>query len=142
GAQALTYRDLDNIANRLAHRLIGHGAGPGTNVALVSGRSASAVTAMLAILKSGAAYLAVDPALPDERIRFMLADTPPVVVLTAAAQRHRLTGMSATVLDIDDPAPDQPATAPPPPRSDDIAYVIYTSGTTGTPKAVAVTHAN
>ncbi|PEG38132.1 non-ribosomal peptide synthetase, partial [Mycolicibacterium duvalii] len=143
GAQALTYRDLDNIANRLAHRLIGHGARPGRCVALLFDRCAEAIVAMLAVLKTGAAYLPIDPAHPDERVRFMLDDLAPVVAVTTSNLRCRLTAPGLTVVDVDGVLrEDHPACAVSVAGPDDIAYVIYTSGTTGTPKAVAVTHAN
>ena len=74
-----TYRELDEDSNRLAHLLTGHGVRPGECVALLTGRNADAVVAMLAVLKTGAAYLAIDPALPDARIAFMLTDAAPSV---------------------------------------------------------------
>ena len=102
-----------------------------------------AVVAMLAVLKTGAAYLAIDPGLPAARIEFMLADAAPIAVITTAGLRSRLDGRDVAVIDIDDPAVEaQPGTALPAPCPDDIAYLIYTSGTTGTPKGVAVTHRN
>ena len=143
GGLSLTYRDLDAAANRLGHLLSGHGAGPGATVALLLDRSAQAVGAMLAVLKTGAAYLAIDPALPDTRIGFLLTDATPIAVITTAALQPRLDRYDLTVIDVDDPAiDDQPATALPAPSPDEIAYLIYTSGTTGTPKGVAVTHHN
>ncbi|OBG81202.1 non-ribosomal peptide synthetase [Mycobacterium sp. E802] len=141
--RSLTYRDLDESANRLAHLLIGRGAGPGRNVAVFLERSAEAIVAMLAVLKTGAAYLAIDPALPAARIEFMLADAVPVVAVTSAALAARLDGHPVRVVDITRAAvADQPDTAPPNPAPGDIAYLIYTSGTTGVPKGVAVTHHN
>ncbi len=115
-----------------------------TRVALLLERSAQAVVAMLAVLKTGAAYLAIDPALPDgadrihaRRRRADRRDHHHGVV------RRGWTSAICTVIDIDDPAVDtQPSTALPAPAPDDIAYLIYTSGTTGTPKGVAVTHHN
>ncbi|WP_244168576.1 non-ribosomal peptide synthetase [Mycobacterium malmoense] len=141
--RSLTYRELDEAANRLAHLLAERGAGPGTFVALLFSRSADAIVAMLAVLKSGAAYLPIDPGLPDARIRFMIADASPIVALTTAELRPRLDGSALTVIDVHDPSVTaRPATAPPAPAPEDIAYLIYTSGTTGAPKAVAVTHQN
>ena len=75
-----TYRELDEAANRLAHLLAGQGVGPGQCVALLFSRSAEAIVAILAVLKTGAAYLPIDPALPTARIEFMLADAAPVAV--------------------------------------------------------------
>nr|WP_231997158.1 non-ribosomal peptide synthetase [Mycobacterium sp. 1245111.1] len=143
GSTSLTYRELDEAANRLAHLLSGHGVGRGSCVALMLERSAQAVVAMLAVLKTGAAYLAIDAALPDARIAFMLDDAAPIAAITNAGSRGRLHGRDLLLIDIDDPAVGhQPDTAPPVPDPDDIAYLIYTSGTTGTPKGVAVTHHN
>ncbi|OBG17976.1 non-ribosomal peptide synthetase [Mycolicibacterium celeriflavum] len=136
-----TYRELDEAANRLAHLLAGHGAGPGECVALLLPRSGEAVVAMLGVLKAGAAYVPMDPAHPDARIGFVLDDAAPMVVLSTAQLRARVEGRGLAVIDIDDLG-DAPATALAAPGADDIAYVIYTSGTTGVPKGVAVPHAN
>ena len=141
--RSLTYRDLDEASNQLAHLMSGYGAGPGGCVALLLERSADAVIAMLAVLKTGAAYLAIDPALPDERIGFMVTDAAPMAVITTAGLRSRLAGCDLAVIDIHDPRmAAQPCTALPAPAADDIAYLIYTSGTTGVPKGVAITHHN
>ena len=126
---------------------LGYGVGPGACVALLLERSAQAVVAMLAALKTGAAYLAIDPALPAARMQFMLDDAAPIAVVTTAGLRSRLDGCDLAVIDITDVEASvvetQPAsTALPAPAPDDIAYLIYTSGTTGTPKGVAVTHRN
>ncbi|SIK75043.1 Probable peptide synthetase NRP [Mycobacteroides abscessus subsp. abscessus] len=141
--QSMTYRELDEAANRLSHLLAGAGAGPGQFVALFFPRSAEAIVAILAVLKSGAAYLPIDPALPTTRIEFMLTDAAPVAAVTTAVLAHRLHGLGVPVLDVDDPAVcTQPCTAPPPPSPEDLAHLIYTSGTTGVPKGVAVTQRN
>ncbi|MEB4212376.1 non-ribosomal peptide synthetase, partial [Mycobacterium sp. 94-17] len=140
---SVTYRELDEASNRLAHRLAGVGAGPGKTVALLFSRSAEAIAAMLAVLKTGAAYLPIDPASPDTRIGFMLDDAGPVVAVTTAELTDRLAGHGVPVIDVNDPAIDtEAATALPAPNPGDIAYLIYTSGTTGVPKGVAVTHRN
>jgi amino acid adenylation domain-containing protein len=142
GERSLSYRELDEAANRLAHMLVRHGAGPGQCVALLFSRSAEAIVAILAVLKTGAAYLPIDPALPAARIGFMLADAAPIAAITTAGLRSRLDG-HLLVLDVNDPAVDtQPSTALPAPSPGDIAYLIYTSGTTGFPKGVAVNHHN
>ncbi|EUA76198.1 AMP-binding enzyme family protein [Mycobacterium xenopi 4042] len=128
----MTYRELDEAANRLAHLLVGYGAGPGQCVGLLLERSIQAVVAMVAVLKSGAAYLAIDPALPDARIDFMLADAGPVAVLTTTGLADRLDGHEVAVIDIDDPAVEtQPGTALPGPVPADLAYLIYTSAPRG-----------
>src|SRR5246127_5448031 len=138
-----TYREVEATANRLAHLLADRGAGPGGCVALLVERSVEAVVAMLAVLKTGAAYLPIDPGHPRERIGFMLADAAPIAVITTTGLRPRLDGFDVVVIDVNDPAVDtQPSTALPAPGPDDIAYLIYTSGTTGVPKGVAITHGN
>ena len=132
---SLTYRELEEAANRLAQLLAGHGAGPGACVALLVERSARAVVAILAVLKTGAAYLPIDPALPDARIEFMVADAAPITAITTTGLRARLDGCGLPVIDINDPAVDtQPSIALPAPAPDEIAYLIYTSGTTGPPR--------
>ena len=96
-AQAMTYRELDEAANRLAHLLAGQGAGAGECVALLFSRSAEAIVAILAVLKTGAAYLPIDPAYPDARIGFMVGDAAPIAAITTAglavaARRVRAAG--------------------------------------------------
>ncbi|WP_221046697.1 non-ribosomal peptide synthetase, partial [Mycobacterium senriense] len=141
--RSMTYWELEEAANRLAHLLIGHGVGAGQRVALLLERSSSAIVAMLAVLKTGAAYLAIDPALPAARIGFMLTDAAPIAAITSAELRPRLDGHDVVVIDVNDEAVEaQPSTAVSVPAPDDIAYLIYTSGTTGVPKGVAVTHRN
>ncbi|OBH58687.1 hypothetical protein A5686_23570 [Mycobacterium sp. E2479] len=141
--RSMTYRELDEAANRLAHLLAAQGAGPDESVALLFSRSAEAIVSIAAVLKTGAAYVPIDPGHPDERISFMLADAGPVVAVTGADLRSRLERHGLPVIDVNDPVVDaQPSTALPEPAVDDIAYVIYTSGTTGLPKGVAVTHGN
>ncbi|MEE3063103.1 MAG: amino acid adenylation domain-containing protein [Actinomycetota bacterium] len=141
--RSTTYRELDEAANRLAHLLVSEGVGPGHVVALQFSRSADAIIAILAVLKTGAAYLPIDPALPAARTEFMLADAAPTAAVTTADLRSRLDGQDLVVIDVADPRiAAQPSTALPMPDPDNLAHVIYTSGTTGTPKGVAVTHHN
>ena len=98
-------------------------------------RSAEAIVAMLAMLKTGAAYLAIDPALPDARIEFLLTDAAPVAAITTAGLRPRLDGHNLPVIDVNDPRSTASPTTPlPAPAPDDVAYLIYTSGTTGVPE--------
>ena len=104
--RSLTYRELDEASNRLAHLLAGHGAGPGRCVGLLLSRSAEAITAIVAVLKTGAAYLPIDPALPAARIGFMLDDAAPVAVITTADLADRLDGHDVVVIDVNDPAVD------------------------------------
>jgi amino acid adenylation domain-containing protein/non-ribosomal peptide synthase protein (TIGR01720 family) len=141
--RSLTYRELEEAANRSARLLAGQGVGPGQRVALLLSRSAAAITAILAVLKTGAAYVPIDPAVPAARMQFMLDDAAPVAAITTTELRPRLDGCDLLVIDINDPAIDgQPDTALPAPSPQGIAYLIYTSGTTGVPKGVAITHHN
>ncbi|OBF13598.1 hypothetical protein A5727_16090 [Mycobacterium sp. ACS4331] len=141
--RSLTYRELDEASNRLAHALVEHGAGPGEHVVLLMNRSADAIVAILGALKTGAAYVPIDPAHPDTRIGFVLDDAAPVAAITSSELRHRLEGHDLPTVVVDDHRiGEQPTTALPAPAGDDIAYLIYTSGTTGNPKGVAITHAN
>jgi glycopeptidolipid biosynthesis protein len=143
GDRSMTYRELDEASNRLAHLLVDHGVGAGGCVALLSSRSAEAIVAILAVLKTGAAYLPIDPGLPAARLQFMVADATPVAALTTSGLADRFDGCELPVIDVNDPRiDDQPSTALPFPSPDDIAHIIYTSGTTGVPKGVAVTHHN
>ncbi len=141
--RSVTYGELDEAANRLAHLLAAKGAGPGQRVALLLPRTDEAIAAILAVLKTGAAYLPIDPAHPDARIEFVLGDAAPVAAITTADLRSRLEPFDVPVIDINDSAVDrQEGDALAGATADDIAYVIYTSGTTGAPKGVAVTHRN
>ncbi|MEU5741197.1 amino acid adenylation domain-containing protein, partial [Streptomyces tendae] len=127
--ESLTYRELDARSNRLAHWLIDRGARPESLVAVTLPRTVDLVVALLAVLKSGAAYVPVDPDHPQARIDHILSDARPVLVLDAA-----LLAEAASAGHVES----APAVRVAP---DSIAYVIYTSGSTGTPKGVAVSHA-
>ncbi|MGA5541921.1 amino acid adenylation domain-containing protein [Mycobacterium sp. NPDC051198] len=141
--RAMTYRELDEASNRLSHFLVSHGAGPGQCVVLFFNRCAEAVVSILAVLKAGAAYLPIEPAVPDARVQFMISDAAPVAAMTTAGLSQRLEGAGLVVVDVDDPRVDgYPVTALPAPEPDDLAYIMYTSGTTGVPKGVAITHGN
>ncbi|WP_156753001.1 AMP-binding protein, partial [Mycobacterium sp. 1245801.1] len=139
----LTYRGLDDASTGLAQLMLERGVGTGSVVGLLCPRSIEAITAMLAVLKTGAAYLPIDPAHPDARSGFVLADAAPILVLTTAGLAERLDGHDVAFIILDDVAVGfERAAALPAPRPDDVAYLIYTSGTTGVPKGVAVTHRN
>ncbi|MEG8279144.1 amino acid adenylation domain-containing protein, partial [Streptomyces sp. AHA2] len=141
----LSYGELNERANRLAHELLGRGVGPEDVVALALPRSAELVVAVLAVLKAGAAYLPVDPAYPAARVAHMVADAGPALVLTTTGHRASVETASRTPvllldrLDVTDQCADNPVTALAPEHP---AYVIYTSGSTGRPKGVVVAHRN
>ncbi|MFJ8495446.1 non-ribosomal peptide synthase/polyketide synthase [Streptomyces sp. NPDC094038] len=141
GSTGLTYAELDARANRLARRLIELGAGPERFVGVLLPTSELVPVTLLAVLKSGAAYLPLDPGLPAERIAFMLADIAPVAVVTTPDRTEQLGGIPAVLPD--DPAvAARPATAVTgvPALPGHAAFVIFTSGSTGRPKAVVVEH--
>ncbi|MGJ5892712.1 amino acid adenylation domain-containing protein [Streptomyces niveiscabiei] len=118
GETALTYRELAERSDRLARVLAGRGVGAESRVGLSLGRSADLIVAMLGVLKAGAAYVPVNPALPQERVRHVLADA----------------GVELVLGDIAGPEGELPE-----PSADSLAYVMFTSGSTGRPKGVAVT---
>lgn len=146
GSLSLTYREVEERSNQLAHHLLGLGAGPAQLVGLAVERGPDMLVGALAIWKTGAAYVPFDPAYPAERLAYMLDDSGVRVLLTERALRDRLPVSDATevALDGDGPAIAQQPSSPTgiTVKSDDLAYVIYTSGSTGRPKGVAVTHAN
>ncbi|WP_158839338.1 non-ribosomal peptide synthase/polyketide synthase [Saccharothrix deserti] len=125
----LTYRELDERANRLAHHLIGVGAGPESLVALRFPRSLDLVVAVLGVLKAGAAYLPLDVSYPADRVSYMIGDSQPTTTLDSLPDLSDRSGLPVD-------APDVPL------RPDNAAYVIYTSGSTGRPKGVVVPHSN
>jgi amino acid adenylation domain-containing protein/non-ribosomal peptide synthase protein (TIGR01720 family) len=144
GGRALCYRDLDGDANRLARLLHRRGAGKGARVGVCLERSIETVIGLLGVLKAGAAYVALDPALPVERLAFALQDSGATMLLTQQKLAPRLAGLTLPVLQIDadraaiDEESDAAlASSPAPP---DPAYVIYTSGSTGRPKGVELLH--
>ncbi|MER6401860.1 amino acid adenylation domain-containing protein, partial [Kitasatospora sp. NPDC001603] len=144
GDQSLTYAELDERANRIAHHLIALGAGPERIVGLSLERGPDLIPALLGILKSGAAYLPLDPANPADRLAYMLADAKADLLVThSALDELEFTG---TRVFVDTHAAEinaRPATAPVTGvRPDNLIYVIYTSGSTGLPKGVSLTHAN
>ncbi|MEJ5904810.1 amino acid adenylation domain-containing protein, partial [Pseudomonas kermanshahensis] len=141
----LSYRQLDEQANRLAHHLIGLGVKPDDRVAICVERGLSMVVGLLAILKAGGAYVPVDPGYPAERIRHMLSDSAPLAVLAHSATREVVHGTPVQLIDLDQPCWEaQPISNPRVAalNASHLAYVIYTSGSTGQPKGVMVEHRN
>jgi amino acid adenylation domain-containing protein len=147
----VSYGQLNARANQLARLLIHRGAGPERAVALAMPRSTGMVAAILAVLKTGAACLPVDPAFPEERIRHMLTDADPVCVLTTAETAGRLPAAAPPRLVLDAPGTVEDLSARPDGDITDTerrthlraahpAYIIYTSGSTGRPKGVVLTY--
>ncbi|MBG6090549.1 amino acid adenylation domain-containing protein [Actinomadura viridis] len=138
----LTYRELDTGSDRLARHLRDRGAGPEKVVGLLLPRGPEQITAMLAVLKAGGAYLPLDPAHPDERIAFQLDDARAVLAVTDDALAGRLPAAIPAVRIGAGELPDPSGTGLEPGHAGDLCYVIYTSGSTGRPKGVEVTHAS
>ena len=145
----LTYGELNSLAEKLATELRPRGAGPEVIVGLCVPRSPATLVAALAIFKTGAAYLPLDPSEPESRLNFMFGDAGVSVVVTERSLREKLSGASRQVIALDkmgrlaeaangDKSAGQKAGAAAGPKT--LAYVIYTSGSTGTPKGVEVAH--
>ncbi|MBD2818699.1 AMP-binding protein [Streptomyces parvulus] len=149
----LTYAELDAAANRLARRLVELGVGPERPVAVAVPRRTELVVGMLAVLKAGGAYVPIDPEYPPDRVRYMIEDSDPALVLTTSDVDARIREESGGPLTfvMDDPGTgrslarhsgigltDADRSGPLLPGHP--AYIIYTSGTTGRPKGVVVEH--
>ena len=144
GDQRLTYAQLDTRANRLARHLLAHGGGPGVLVGLCMERSTEMLVALLGILKSGSAYVPLDPAFPAQRLEYIGRDAGVQLVVSRSDLLGRLGGTTAdmVLLDRDAALIDANEDARPnlPCSPDALAYVIYTSGSTGQPKGVMIEH--
>jgi amino acid adenylation domain-containing protein len=138
---ALSYRELDQKANQLAHHLIGLGIGHEDQVGVLVERSNGLVVAFLAILKAGASYLPIHEAYPADRRQWVVDHAGAAVLLVDEAMRAAGVPTGVPVVSVDDPAlAEEPAVDPEVPiHPDQLAYVIHTSGSTGQPKGVAVT---
>jgi len=148
--RSLSYGELNEKANRLAHYLVEQGVRPDTLVGLCVERSLEMVVGIVGILKAGGAYVPLDPALPQERLDYMITDSCPAVVLTQGKLAKLFAGLDTNipVITLEDTSAwkDQPATNLQPASlgllPEHLAYVIYTSGSTGKPKGVAIEHRN
>nr|WP_249798555.1 amino acid adenylation domain-containing protein [Bradyrhizobium zhengyangense] len=144
GERRLSYRDLNERANSVAHYLRKRGVGPNTLVGVCFERSPELVVALLAVWKAGGAYVPLDPAYPKERLSFMIEDANPLVLLTQKGCLSLLsTPADKTIcLDVDSPilsgeSKSNPSSATAP---SNLAYVMYTSGSTGRPKGAMILH--
>nr|WP_279632418.1 AMP-binding protein [Bacillus amyloliquefaciens] len=143
GTQQISYSQLNERANRLARTLHKNGLGPGKRAAILANRSIEAIVSVLAVMKSGGAYIPVDSHYPEERIRYLLKDSAASVLMVQSEYKElasQLTDHNLFLIQLDhEDQYDicakniQPSASP-----DDTAYIIYTSGTTGTPKGVEV----
>ncbi|MFC5720678.1 Pls/PosA family non-ribosomal peptide synthetase [Streptomyces gamaensis] len=142
----LTYAELERRANRLAHLLRRRGVREGSTVGILLERSPHTYTALLGVLKAGAAYVPLDPAFPADRVAFIASDAGLTTLVSTGTLRERTRDAHCPVLELDaldSELARQSAARPAPPRDPaSLCYIIYTSGTTGRPKGVAVSHAN
>jgi amino acid adenylation domain-containing protein len=144
GGEQLSYRELQEHANRLANRLRAMGVGPGVLAALCLHRSVDMLVAVLAVLTAGGAYVPLDPEYPSERLGYMLSDSGAVALVTEESLLNLLPPLSLPSICLDRDrssllmeSSNPPATGASP---NHLAYVIYTSGSTGKPKGVEVAH--
>ncbi|MFD4395262.1 amino acid adenylation domain-containing protein [Kitasatospora sp. NPDC058478] len=145
GGERITFAELDERANRLAHHLADRGVGPEVPVAVCLRRGPGLITALLAVLKAGGVYTPLDPAAPAERLRLLVEDVKPRVVIADEAASTTLALPADVALVVPERERDaiaaRPATAPDPDLAPEhAAYVIHTSGSTGKPKGVLVEH--
>ncbi|HVH13707.1 MAG TPA: amino acid adenylation domain-containing protein, partial [Longimicrobium sp.] len=145
GSLRLTYAELNARANRLAHHLRARGVGPDARVAISLERGPEMVVALLAVLKAGGAYVPLDPDYPEQRLRWMLEDSAPTLLLTTGALAPRFADAGMPLADLADDAAWAGAETNPERgdlRPEHPAYVIYTSGSTGRPKGAMIQHRN
>jgi amino acid adenylation domain-containing protein len=145
-SESLSYRDLNERANQLAHYLMKLGVGPENRVGVCLERGMEMIEAMLAVLKAGAAYVPLDPKYPAERLTYMLEDSQTKVLLTETRLLKHLEPFAGTLVEMDSQCAEIAAMNSENPginlASDNLAYVIYTSGSTGKPKGVAICHSS
>jgi len=141
----ITYQELNQKVNQLAHYLHNFGIRPGGKVGVAINRSIEMIVALLAVLKSGAAYIPLDPSYPQERLTYIIKDSSPAIILTNASIKKNLQTYGEKILALDtewgeisnmsaENLPDSRV------ATNDLAYIIYTSGSTGEPKGVMVEH--
>ena len=143
--RTLTYEELFQRSNQVGHRLQQLGATPNQLVAVVMEKGWEQIVAVLGILASGAAYVPIDPGLPQERLFYLLENSETQIVLTQSWLNDKLDwpeGVVRLCIDNEDLAQESKEPLQPVQKPDDLAYVIYTSGSTGKPKGVMITHRN
>ncbi|GHP01105.1 peptide synthetase [Reticulibacter mediterranei] len=142
----VTYLELDQRANRLAHWLIAHGCGENRPVGILLERSLDTYVALLGVLKAGAAFVPLDPSFPADRVTFIAEDAELQFLLTTSTLSKRMNVAPCPLLELDQAVEELAGQAEMRPLIDiaptSLCYVIYTSGTTGRPKGVAISHAN
>jgi amino acid adenylation domain-containing protein/FkbM family methyltransferase len=145
GGDGLTYRELNERANQLAHLLIARGVGPESRVGVCVEPSFEMLVALFGIFKAGAAYAPLDPMYPGERLRYMVADSQAFILLTQSSLLHLLPKYEGHIISLDEGGWREGRRRDNPGVDTDgahLAYVIYTSGSTGKPKGVAVSQDN
>ena len=139
--QEVSYKELNNIANQIAWRLIKNGIGVGDYVAVIDSRSVNMIASILGVLKSGAAYVPIDAKYPKERIEYMITDCNAAAVLYTgdimADKKENIIYIDYEDVSLVEESSQNPGRISQP---SDVAYLIYTSGTTGNPKGVMVEH--
>jgi amino acid adenylation domain-containing protein len=139
-----TYAELNEKANQLAHFLLRSGVTPGSRVALCLNRSAEVIVSLMAILKTGAAYVPIDPSYPAPRIKYLVDDCAAPVLLTSRTLAAKLPELQTTIVALDADwasiAIEDPTNLAHEGSAEDLAYVMYTSGSTGNPKGVLIPH--
>ena len=137
GGKSYTYKELDNKSDSLAKTLVSRGIGPGDVVPLISARSPYVIIAMLAVLKTGAAYMPVSPDYPKSRVELMCKTVGAKLALVFGCTCDVISSIDLEASEYEDQTFQCPSVT-----SDSLCYVIFTSGSTGEPKATAVTHKN
>ncbi|WP_329791246.1 amino acid adenylation domain-containing protein [Lentzea sp. DG1S-22] len=143
GDDEVTYASLDARAEALAAELASHGAAPGTKIGVLVDRSVHAVVGLLGVLKTGAAYVPLDPSYPADRLEFIVGDAGVTLLVGLPAALAEVPAALGAVTGVPVPTADPARSADRPAvrvQPDDLAYIIYTSGSTGRPKGVAVEH--
>ncbi|EMD60240.1 polyketide synthase PKS15 [Bipolaris sorokiniana ND90Pr] len=146
GDERVTFKTLTTLATQLTRVLVTRGIGRGEVVGIALDRSIDLVVALLAVMKTGAAYMPIDPGFPTDRIRHMIEDASPILVIAGASTRLASQSWGCATLDLDETRDEmadsesQISSVDTEPKAEDLAYVIYTSGSTGKPKGVEISH--